>query len=136
MLPNYLLDTNTCIYITKQKPINVINKFKKMQVGSVAMSTINFGELYYGSEKSEHSKKAHAALEALVGVIPVLPIPSEAAKQYGHIRYYLEKKGLMIGNNDLWIAAHCLTLGIVLVTNNTKEFERVPKLQIENWVVE
>ncbi len=134
MLPDYLLDTNTCIYITKQKPINVINKLKRLQIGSAAMSTINFGELYYGVEKSMHQKKAHAALEALVGIIPVLPIPPEAAKHYGHIRHYLEKKGMVIGNNDLWIAAHCLTLGITLVTNNTKEFQRIPKLRIENWI--
>lgn len=134
MLPEYLLDTNTCIYITKRKPPTVIDKFKRLQIGSVAMSVINFGELYYGIEKSDHPKQAHAALEALVGIIPVLSIPPEAAKHYGHIRYYLEKKGKIIGNNDLWIAAHCLTLGITLVTNNTKEFQRVPKLRIENWV--
>lgn len=134
MLPKYLLDTDICIYITKQKPVNVVNKFKQLQVGTVAMSTINCGELYYGTEKSNHQKQAHAALEALVGIIPVLPIPPEAAKHYGHIRRYLEKKGKIIGNNDLWIAAHCLTLGIILVTNNTQEFQRVPKLHIENWV--
>ncbi|MCX7120341.1 MAG: type II toxin-antitoxin system VapC family toxin [Gammaproteobacteria bacterium] len=134
LLPEYLVDTNTCIYITKHKPINVINKFRGMQPGSVAMSVVNYGELYYGTEKSIHSKKSHAALEALIGVIPVLPMPTEAAKQYGHIRAYLEKKGEIIGNNDLWIAAHCLALGIILVTNNTKEFKRVPNLRTEDWV--
>ncbi|OGT26612.1 MAG: plasmid maintenance protein [Gammaproteobacteria bacterium RIFCSPLOWO2_02_FULL_42_14] len=134
MLPEYLIDTNICIYITKQKPPEVIRKFKKLQVGAVAMSVVNYGELYYGSQKSAHAKKAHAALESLIGVIPVLPLPQDAAKQYGRIRSYLESKGKIIGNNDLWIAAHCLTLNITLVTNNVKEFKRVPKLRIENWV--
>lgn len=133
MLPEFLIDTDTCIYITKRKPINVIDKFKKLQVGAVAMSVVNYGELYCGTEKSEHVKKAHAALESLIGVIPVLPLPQEAAKHYGHIRAYLEKKGKIIGNNDLWIAAHCLTLNITLVTNNVREFQRVPKLRVENW---
>lgn len=134
MLPEYLLDTDTCIYITKHKPINVIKKFQQLQIGAVAMSVVNYGELYYGSEKSMHSKKAHAALEALIGVIPVLPLPQEAGKQYGRIRALLEKSGKLIGNNDLWIAAHCLTLDLTLVTNNTREFQRVPKLRIENWL--
>lgn len=134
MFPEYLIDTDTCIYITKQKPIHVINKFKRLQVGAVVMSAINYGELCYGSEKSDHPKKAHAALESLIGVIPVLPVPQEAAKQYGHIRAHLESTGKIIGNNDLWIAAHCLTLGVTLVTNNVREFQRVPKLRVENWV--
>lgn len=134
MLPEYLIDADTCIYITKQKPANVISKFKRLQVGAVVMSAINYGELYYGSEKSAHPKQAHVALEALVGVIPILPVPLEAAKHYGHIRAFLEKKGKIIGNNDLWIAAHCLTLNVTLVTNNVREFQRVPKLRVENWV--
>jgi tRNA(fMet)-specific endonuclease VapC len=134
ILPKYLLDTNTCIYITKNKPENVIKKFRQLPINSVAMSTINYGELYYGMEKSMHPKRSHAALEALIGFIPVLPLPLEAGKHYGHIRAYLEKKGKIIGNNDLWIAAHCLTLNVTLVTNNTKEFQRIPKLLVENWV--
>lgn len=134
MLPEYLIDTDTCIYITKRKPAAVISRFKKLEIGAVAMSVINYAELYYGSEKSQHPKKAHIALESLIGVIPVLPMPQEAAKHYGQIRAYLEAKGKIIGNNDLWIAAHCLTLGITLVTNNIREFQRVPKLKFENWV--
>lgn len=134
MLPEYLLDTDTCIYITKHKPINVIKKFQQLQVGAVAMSVVNYGELYYGSEKSMHAKKAHTALEALIGMIPVLPLPQEAGKHYGRIHAQLEKSGKLIGNNDLWIAAHCLTLDLTLVTNNTREFQRVPKLRIENWL--
>lgn len=134
MLLSHLVDSNICIYINNHKPVQVIKKFKQLQVGSVAMSVISYGELYYGNEKSMHSKKAHAALESLIGAIPVLPILPEAGKQYGHIRAYLTKKGQIIGSNDLWIAAHCLTLDLTLVTNNVKEFQRVPKLRIENWI--
>lgn len=130
----YLLDTNICIYITKQKPISVLHRFEKLTVGMVAMSAITYGELCYGSEKSTKPKQAHHTLETLTGIIPSLPIPTEAAKYYGHIRYYLAKKGKIIGNNDLWIAAHAMALDIILVTNNIKEFQRVPKLKIENWV--
>jgi tRNA(fMet)-specific endonuclease VapC len=134
MQPHYLLDTNTCIYITKQKPTRVIEKFRQLKPGSVVMSAINYGELFYGSEKSEYKKRSHAALEALIGAIPAHPIPVEAAKHYGYIRAFLEKKGKIIGNNDLWIAAHCLASNLILVTNNTKEFQRIPKLILENWI--
>jgi len=93
-----------------------------------------YGELLYGAEKSQRRKKTLATLEELASLIPPLPIPTEAGQHYGNIRGSLEKRGKIIGNNDLWIAAHTLTLGITLVTNNTKEFSRVPHLKIENWV--
>jgi len=131
----YLLDTNTCIYIAKQKPIQVLHKFENLVIGEVAMSTITYGELLYGAEKSQHPKKTLAILEEITGLIPVLPIPTEAGKHYGHIQSQLEKKGLPIGGNDLWIAAHTLSLeGVVLVTNNIKEFSRIPHIKLENWV--
>ena len=130
----YLLDTDICIYITKHSPVHVIKKFQQMPIGAFGMSVVNYGELYFGSEKSMHAKKAHAALETLVGQIPILSLPPEAATHYGHIRASLEKKGKIIGGNDLWIAAHCLALDLTLVTNNTREFQRVPKLRIENWL--
>lgn len=129
----YLLDTNICIYIAKQKPINVLHKFEQMSVGEVGMSTITQGELFYGAEKSHHPKKALYTLEELTSLIPPLPIPIQAGKYYGHIRSTLEKQGKPIGNNDLWIAAHVLALGLILVTNNVKEFSRIPHLKIENW---
>lgn len=132
----YLLDTNTCIYIAKQQPIHVLRKFENLVVGEAAMSTITYGELLYGAEKSHHPKKTMSILEELTGLIPVLPISTEAGKHYGHIRCKLEKKGLPIGGNDLWIAAHALSLdGVVLVTNNVKEFSRIPHLKLENWVI-
>lgn len=134
MTLRYLLDTNICIYIAKHKPISVLHKFDQLMFGEVGMSTITYGELFYGAEKSQHPKKTLHILEELIGLIPPLPISTEAGKYYGKIRSHLEIHGKMIGNNDLWIAAHALTLGITLVTNNLKEFTRIPHLKLENWV--
>lgn len=131
---SYLLDTNICIYISKQKPQNVLNKFEKLAVGEAAISTITFGELFYGVQKSHHHKVNTENLTKLISLIPPLPIPTDAGKHYGIIRSKLEKKGQIIGNNDLWIAAHALALDLTLVTNNDKEFSRIPHLKIENWV--
>ena len=124
MTPQYLLDTNICIYIAKQKPLSVLHKFEQLVIGQVAMSTITYGELLYGAQKSHHPHVAMRALNELTGLIPALPIPTDSAKHYGEIRKALEKKGTPIGNNDLWIAAHALSLGITLITNNVKEFKR------------
>src|SRR5438093_1081117 len=134
MTLRYLLDTNICIYIAKQKPISVLKKFEQLTVGQVGMSVITYGELFYGAEKSQHHKKTISFLEELTFIIPPVPISHETGKQYGHIRCHLEKKGNIIGNNDLWIAAHALELKLILVTNNVKEFSRVPLLKMENWV--
>lgn len=130
----YLLDTNICIYISKQKPINVLLKFEELCVGEVGMSTITYGELLYGAEKSHHSKKAHHVLEELVASIPPIPLSTDVGKYYGQIRSKFEKQGKLIGNNDLWIVAHALATDLILVTNNIKEFARIPKLKVENWI--
>lgn len=132
----YLLDTNICIYIAKQKPVSVLQKFEQLHVGDVGMSTITYGELLYGAQKSQHPKKTLMLLEELTSLIPPMPLATDVAKHYGMIRSKLEKQGKPIGNNDLWIAAHALGLGSVLVTNNIKEFSRVPHLKVENWVME
>lgn len=130
----FLLDTNICIYTAKQKPLSVFRKFEQLVIGEVAMSTITYGELLFGAQKSHHPRLAMKTLEELTNMISALPIPTEAGKLYGEIRSKLEKQGTPIGNNDLWIAAHALALGVTLVTNNTKEFERVANLKVENWV--
>jgi len=130
----YLLDTNICIYIIKQNPISVLQRFQALSVGEIGMSTITYGELLYGAEKSQHPIKNRRILDEITSLIPTLPIPTKAGNYYGKIRQHLEKKGNLIGNNDLWIAAHCLALDLKLVTNNQKEFARVPHLSIENWV--
>ncbi len=134
MIPQYLLDTNICIYIAKQKPLSVLHKFEQLVVGQVAMSTITYGELLFGAQKSHHPRLALKTLEELTGLIPALPIPTDSGKHYGKIRSKLEKQGMSIGNNDLWIAAHALSLGVVLITNNVKEFCRIPRLKVDNWV--
>ncbi|MCP3678916.1 MAG: type II toxin-antitoxin system VapC family toxin [Gammaproteobacteria bacterium] len=132
----YLLDTNICIYIAKQKPMSALERFEKLAVGSVGMSIITYGELYYGAQKSHRPRKTKQFLEELIGLISPLPLPIDAAKCYGAIRRQLAKQGKPIGNNDLWIAAHAMSMNLTVVTNNCKEFSRVAKLRLENWVDE
>jgi tRNA(fMet)-specific endonuclease VapC len=132
--PRYLLDTDICIYISKHRPAEVLHRFRKLRPGEVAMSVITHGELSYGAWKSSRSAEALAALAELSTLIPVLAVGPSVGEQYGQIRSQLESSGRLIGNNDLWIAAHARALGIVLVTNNEKEFSRVPGLVVENWV--
>lgn len=129
----YMLDTNICIYIIKKKPLSVLEKFEQLPIGSVAMSLITYGELEYGALRSNNSEKALNVLEELANYIPVLPAGSDVAKEYANIRTDLAAKGTPIGNNDLWIAAHARSLGLTLVSNNIKEFERVENLMLENW---
>jgi tRNA(fMet)-specific endonuclease VapC len=130
----YLLDTNICIYIAKNRPDAVLKRFKQLRTGEVAMSVITHGELCYGACKSRRREEAQEVLRELARMIPVLPISPQVGHRYGEIRSELENSGRLIGNNDLWIAAHALALGVVLVTNNTREFARVPGLEVENWV--
>ena len=132
--PYYLLDTNICIYITKQKPLSVLKKFESLTPYDVGMSMITYGELCYGATKSNMPQKSEMLLQELIRYIFPLSFPENIAKHYGNSRHFLEKKGLIIGGNDLWIAAHALAIDAVLVTNNTKEFSRIPHLKIENWV--
>lgn len=134
MTLRYLLDTNICIYIAKQKPASVLTRFETMKIGSVAMSVVTYGELLYGAEKSQYPKKTKNLLEELCSLIPPLPLPLHTSYHYGEIRALLEKKGNPVGANDLWIASHALAMKLILVTNNTKEFTRIPHLKIENWV--
>ena len=130
----YLLDTNICIYIAKQRPPSVAKRFAKLAAGSVGMSLITYGELRYGAEKSNHREQALDSLSRLEALIPVISPDDLVGERYGVIRAALERAGTPIGNNDLWIAAHAQRLGVTLVSNNTREFERVPKLKLENWV--
>ena len=131
---NYLLDTNICIYIAKQQPIDVLQRFEQLTIGEVGMSVNTYGELIYGARKSQSPRKTMLILDELASLIPPLPFSTDIGKYYGEIRAFLEKKGKPIGNNDLWIAAHALALNVVLVTNNKQEFLRIPQLKLENWV--
>lgn len=130
----YMLDTNICIYIIKQKPKEVIDKFKKMKENDICISSITYSELIYGAEKSSNVKKNLLALTMFLSNIEILPYDENASSEYGLIRAELEKDGKPIGPLDMLIAAHAKSLNIKLVTNNVKEFERVKGLKIENWV--
>ena len=130
----YLLDTNICIYIAKGQPTAVRDRFAKHTLQELAMSTITVGELRFGAEKSQARGRALATIAQLVQMIQPCALPLAAAEHYGHIRATLQQQGQPIGNNDLWLAAHALAEGWTLVTNNTREFIRVPGLRVENWV--
>lgn len=133
-MPRYLLDTNICIYIKNHRPAEVLARFSKLPPGKVAMSAITYGELYFGAEKSSKPRESRQILERLIALIPVLPLDETTSVHYGKICQHLQAGGKPIGNNDLWIAAHALAGKLILVTNNTAEFERVPGLRVENWV--
>ena len=130
----YLLDTNTCIYIIKRSPSHVLRRFQRLRVGDVGVSAITHCELQVGVSKSSKPRQNQAALAEFLAPLEVLDFPSTAAPLYGGTRARLQRAGTLIGNYDLLIAAHCLHLGIVLVTNNTKDFDRVPELRVESWV--
>jgi len=135
MEPSYLLDTNICIYIRQHKPEPVLRRFRELRSGEVALSVITYGELLYGAKKSKDSAVAILRLTELAMLVPPLALPIAAGESYGRIRSELEAKGEMIGNNDLWIAAHAITASLILVTNNQREFHRVAGLKTENWVI-
>jgi len=133
MSTRYMLDTNMCIYLRQDRPPEVTKRFRQMQHGDAVLSVITYGELLYGAERSQQRKRALESLARLVSLLPVLPLSEEAASGYGEIRATLEKRGEMIGGNDLWIAAHAKSAGLTLVTNNEREFKRVPGLKLQNW---
>ncbi len=133
MDPRFLLDTNICIYIRQEKPESVLRRFRRLRPGEAVLSVITYGELIYGAAKSSQRELAMERLRELVHWLPALPLPEAAAEAYGDIRANLAAKGEMIGNNDLWIAAHALASGLILVTNNEKEFRRVRGLKLQNW---
>ncbi len=129
----YLLDTNICIYIIKQKPEAVFQRFRRLSVGQVALSTITYSELWFGVQKSKKTAQNEIALQQFTAPLKILPYPEDASKVYGEIRAALERRGTPIGPLDTLIAAHARCLDLTLVTNNAAEFSRVPKLRVENW---
>jgi tRNA(fMet)-specific endonuclease VapC len=129
----YLLDTNIVIYVLKRRPIEVLSVFNQ-NASRMAISAITLSELYHGAEKSSKVGENLAAIEDFCSRLDVLPYSSKAAQHYGAIRAGLEKLGQPIGVNDLHIAAHARSEGLIMVTNNVGEFAKVPALQVENWV--
>ena len=129
----YLLDTNIVIYVIKRRPIEVLGLFNE-HAGRMAMSVITLSELYHGAEKSAKVSQNLEVIEEFSSLLEVLPYTGKASAHYGSIRSALEKAGQPIGVNDLHIAAHARSEGLVVVTNNVSEFARVPGLMVENWV--
>lgn len=129
----WLLDTNVCIAVIRQCPESALRRLRGKQVGQVGLSTITLAELEFGAAKSQQPARARAALREFLLPLEVVPFDEAAADAYGTVRAAMEKKGRPIGPLDTLIAAHALALGTVLVTNNTREFRRVPGLSVEDW---
>jgi tRNA(fMet)-specific endonuclease VapC len=134
-MPRYMLDADTCSYIMKRSSDAVLKRLQKVPVADVCMSVITKSELLYGVEVTPRRTKDAAALAAFLLHVAVLDFSDDAAAYYGRIRGDLKKRGTMIGANDLFIAAHARSLGLVLVTNNTGEFGRIQGLKLENWTL-
>lgn len=129
----YMLDTNIVIYTIKNRPAPVRETFKKHE-NQMCLSAVTLGELIYGAERSSQPERNLADIESLVSRLEVTPFEHHAAEHFGQLRAELYRIGQPIGPYDLMIAGHARALGLILVTNNMKEFERVPGLRIENWV--
>lgn len=131
---NYILDTNTCIYIIKKKPQSVLDRLRQIPLGVIGISVITLSELIYGARKSAYPLKNSEALKQFLIPFELFQFDYNCAIQYGKIRSDLEQNGTPIGPLDTLIAANALSLNLILVTNNEKEFRRVKGLKIENWV--
>jgi tRNA(fMet)-specific endonuclease VapC len=130
----YLLDTNICIYIINNNPRTVVEKIKKLKLSQVKLSAISLGELEYGVSKSKNRERNRNALVDFVSAFDILSFDDSDAEVFGLIRAELEMKGQIIGSYDMQIAAQAISNDLVLVTNNTREFERIKELKLENWV--
>jgi tRNA(fMet)-specific endonuclease VapC len=128
-----LLDTNICIFIIKRRPVAVLERFREYEIGDLGISTITLSELRYGVVKSEHRDQNTRALDEFVTPLEIIPFDENAALAYGEIRATLERAGTVIGSMDMLIAAQAVALSIPLVTNNTREFQRVRGLTILDW---
>ena len=130
----YLLDTNICIYIIKKMPAHVLKTLKRKLKKNIYISSITIAELEYGIAKSQFPEKNRIALIEFLSIFNILPFDDNDAVDFGEIKKELEKKGKIIGPMDLLLAAQAKSKKLILVTNNTKEFERVKGLTIENWL--
>ena len=129
----YLLDTNICIYLIKRKPPNVLARFKTLALSDIGISSITVAELEYGVCKSQQQEKNRNALLQFLIPLEIVEFDQAAATLYGAVRSDLESRGLVIGAMDMLIAAHALSLGVTLVSNNAREFSRIANLFLENW---
>jgi len=134
-MPRFMLDTDTCSYIMKRSHPLVLKRLTSVSVDDVCISVVTKAELLYGVEVSPRRSQDAAALTAFLPYVDAVALDEAAALHYAEIRADLKRRGVMIGANDLFIAAHARALGLTLVTNNTAEFQRVSDLTIENWTV-
>jgi tRNA(fMet)-specific endonuclease VapC len=128
-----MLDTNICIYLIKKQPPSVLERFSTFPVGDIGISIVTLAELHYGVEKSRHQARNRTALDQFIAPLEVAEFDREASHVYGRLRAVLEETGTLVGGMDLLIAAHAVSLGTKLVTNNVREFRRIPGLRVENW---
>lgn len=130
----YMLDTNICVYLIRKKPESVLRHLHSSMGDGVAISAITLAELLYGVESSAYPEKNALALNQFLSIVDILPFDDEAAAQYGKICAALRRRGTPIGTMDMLIAAHAKAKGLIIVTNNVREFERVEGLALENWI--
>lgn len=133
---NYMLDTNICIYAMKKKPERVLKRLREELNGGICISSITLAELEYGMKRSSDPIRNERALLRFLAPLSVLPFGAAAASEYGEIRAYLQSQGTPIRPLDMLIAGHAKAEHLILATNNVREFERVPNLEIENWAEE
>jgi len=131
----FMLDTNICIYLIKQKPSKVLKRFSDCSVGDIGISSITLAELRYGAAKSQHVQKNQQALVEFTLPLEIADFDEKAAEAYGTIRAALEKSGKPIGSMDMLIGGHALSLGVPLITNNTREFRQIKDLKVVDWTV-
>lgn len=131
----YLLDTNICIYLIKNKPRKLLVRIQKTPLNEIAVSSITIAEMEYGIAKSTKPAESRLALMKFLLPFEIVDFTEDAAPYYGSIRCDLQKRGVPIGNMDLMIASIALAHRLTLVTNNVKEFSRIPNLKIENWTI-
>jgi tRNA(fMet)-specific endonuclease VapC len=129
-----MLDTNICIYIIKKRPPTVLTRFQAIPSDSLYLSVLTVAELQYGVDKSSANRKNQEILDDFLSRVQILPWEQTVVESYSKIRNYLEAKGTPIGTMDMMIAAHCQSQNYILVTNNSREFQRIPNLKLENWV--
>ncbi len=130
----YLIDTDICIYLLNRRPREVIKRFKNTTIGEIGISSITVAELQYGVSKSQHKTENQQRLDHFLAPFDILSFGEKATRCYGELRSKLESSGKVIGPLDMLIAAHALSEELTIVTNNDKEFKRINRLKVENWV--
>ncbi len=130
----YMLDTDICSYVIRERPLEVFEKFKKVEVNQLCISVVTYAELIYGVEHSSSRKINRPIIDDFVRHLDIITWDEDAAEHYGKMRAFLRAEGNIIGSMDMMIAAHARSQNMILITNNDKHFKRVPKLRLENWV--